>query len=322
MNKQIMNSREVIVVGELNADLILDQLEGKYPEVGKEILAGSMTLTLGSSSAIFASNLSSLGARVRFTGIVGKDLFADLVLNNLQEKGVETSDVIRSDTFRTGVTVALSYGNDRAMVTHPGAMDHMTASMVPNALFRKGNHLHLSSVFLQKGIRPDLTGLFRRAKESGMTTSCDTQWDPEEQWDLDLENLLPLVDVFLPNREELLHLTGARTVEQALSHIGRFANSVAVKLGEEGAMLWSATRGTIRQPVFRNPRVIDTIGAGDSFDAGFIWGFIRNAPPEECLRLGTLAGAINTTGAGGTTAFQGPEEIREIARGVFNAELP
>jgi sugar/nucleoside kinase (ribokinase family) len=228
--------------------------------------------------------------------------------------------VIRSDTFRTGVTVACSYGNDRAMVTHPGAMEHLTASMVPGALFRQGNHLHLSSVFLQKGIRPGLNELFSRARSSGMTTSCDPQWDPDEKWDLDIVNFLPLVDVFLPNREELLHLTGAATLNDALSSVAGYANMVAVKMGEEGAMLWSDGR-TIRQPVFPNSRIVDTIGAGDSFDAGFIHGYIRNAPPEECLRLGALAGAINTTGAGGTTAFSGLETVRETARRVFNAEM-
>ncbi len=320
MHMQTMKSREVIVVGELNADLILDGLEGKLPEVGKEIIAGSMTLTLGSSSAIFASNLSSLGAKVRFIGMVGRDLFAGLVLKSLEEKGVDTSGVIRSDAYQTGVTVACSYGNDRAMVTHPGAMEHLTASMVPEPLFRQGNHLHLSSVFLQKGIRPDLNDLFRRARESGMTTSCDPQWDPDERWDLDIRNFLPLVDVFLPNREELLHLTGAATLDDAISRVAGYARMVVVKMGDRGAGMWSGGR-MIHQPVFENPGVVDTIGAGDSFNAGFISGFIRNAPPEECLRLGALAGAINTTMAGGTAAFQGPEKVRETARRVFNEEI-
>ncbi len=320
MHNQTMKSREVIVVGELNVDLILDDLEGKLPEVGKEIIAGNMTLTLGSSSAIFASNLSSLGSKVRFVGMVGKDLFAGLVLKSLEEKGVDTSDIIRSDTYQTGVTVACSYGNDRAMVTHPGAMDHLTTSMVPEALFRQGNHLHLSSVFLQKGIRPGLIGLFRRAKESGMTTSCDPQWDPDEKWNLDLENFLPQVDVFLPNREELLHLAGAETLEDAIARVTGYANTVVVKMGDRGAGLWSGGK-MIHQPVFNNPHVVDTIGAGDSFNAGYISGFIRNAPPKECLRLGALAGAINTTMAGGTTAFPGLEEVRKTARRIFNAEI-
>lgn len=314
------NVREVIVVGELNVDLIFDGLDGKLPEVGKEILAGSMVLTMGSSSAIFASNLSSLGAKVRFCGMVGRDQFAELILNTLAERNVDTSAVIRSDRHLTGITVACSYGNDRAMVTHTGAMDHMTTSLIPEELFREGNHLHLSSVFLQKGIRPGLSGLFRRAREAGMTTSCDPQWDPDERWDLDLEGFLPLVDVFLPNREELMRLTGTDNLEDAVSGISGFANTVVVKMGEQGARMWSGGREHY-QPVFPNPGIVDTIGAGDSFNAGFISGFIRNAPPQECLRLGALAGAINTTGAGGTAAFPGPVEIRETAKRVFNATL-
>jgi sugar/nucleoside kinase (ribokinase family) len=320
MSNETMKPREVIVVGELNVDLILDGLEGKLPEVGKEILAANMTLTLGSSSAIFASNLSSLGAKVRFCGMVGKDQFAELVLSSLAERDVDTSAVTRSDVHQTGVTVACSYGNDRAMVTHPGAMDHMTLEMIPDELFREGNHLHMSSVFLQKGLRADLYELFSRAKDSGMTTSCDPQWDPEEKWDLDLERFLPLVDVFLPNQEELLRLTGEGTLDAAISRLTGYANTVVVKMGVRGARMWSGGRH-YHQPIYPNPDIVDTIGAGDSFNAGFISGFIRNAPAEECLRKGTLAGAINTTMAGGTAAFSGREAILKTARRVFNADI-
>ena len=115
---------DVIVIGELNVDLILNQIDS-LPEIGKEILASKMDLVLGSSSAIFASNLSSLGAKVSFLGKIGNDSFGDLVINSLKTKGVNTDLVIREDKLKTGATVVLNYGEDRANVTHPGAMEHL-----------------------------------------------------------------------------------------------------------------------------------------------------------------------------------------------------
>ena len=146
---------DVIVVGELNVDLIFDGLDGKLPEPGKEILASEMILTLGSSSAIFASNLSTLGASVSFTGKVGKDNFADLVLGSLEQQGVDTSGIVVSREFATGITVACNYGEERAMVTHAGAMEQFTLEDIPPGRLEQGRHLHLSSAFLQKGLKPD-----------------------------------------------------------------------------------------------------------------------------------------------------------------------
>ncbi|HID39003.1 MAG TPA: carbohydrate kinase family protein, partial [Calditrichaeota bacterium] len=116
---------DVLVVGELNIDLILNWIDG-FPEMGKEKIADQMTLTLGSSSAIFASNLSALGAKVAFLGKIGNDRFGDLVIDSLKDKGVDTGFIIRDSKLATGATIVLNYAEDRAMVTHPGAMNHLT----------------------------------------------------------------------------------------------------------------------------------------------------------------------------------------------------
>lgn len=317
---QQTNLFDVIVVGELNVDLIFDGLGGKLPEIGKEILADEMILTLGSSSAIFASNLSMLGPAVSFIGKVGKDNFASLVMESLEEKGVDTSGIIQSPDYYTGITVACSYGQDRAMVTYPGAMDHLTLQDISPGQLKQGRHMHLSTVFMQKGIRPDVIELFKRAKEAGLTTSFDPQWDPDETWDLDLHEFLPHVDVFLPNIEEIKHLTRTENLRDALQSVSDVANIIVVKKGSKGLHLWTRDL-QLDQPIFNNPRVADTIGAGDSFNAGFISRFIKKVPLKECLEFGALTGAINTTRPGGTTAFSDMDSIRQIARTNFNREI-
>lgn len=303
---------DVMVVGELNVDLILNKLN-KPPQFGKEQIAGEMTLTLGSSTAIYAANSTSLGVDVAFCGKVGTDQFGTLVMNSLSEKGVNTDYIIADDTLKTGATIIFRYDNDRMMVTHPGAMDHMTVPDVPDELFKKSRHIHTSAVFLQPGIKKDLVSLFRKAKEHGLTTSMDTQWDPEEAWELDFENLLPLLDFFLPNDQELLQLTGASDVDDALEQLSGYDTCIVVKCGEQGAVMQNnGKKRTV--PAYHVTDFVDAVGAGDSFNAGFIHGFVKGKPLKKCLAAGNLAAAVSTTAAGGTDGIKSPQQVAEMGK--------
>ena len=309
---------DVLVVGELNVDLILNGLP-QLPVVGKEILAEAMTLTLGSSSAIFASNLSSIGATVAFLGKVGEDLFGDLAVNCLRDRKVYAAMIRRTSDHATGATIVLNRGEDRAMVTYMGAMAHLTLPEITVDRLRTSRHLHFASVFLQPGLRRDVGNLFRLAKECGLTTSFDPQWDPAEAWDLDLPDILPYVDVFLPNEQELLHLTRKADVPAALASLRPFAHTVVVKQGNQGSQAMAG--GRIHScPPFLNREVVDAIGAGDSFDAGFISCFLAGESTEACLRFGNLMGAVSTTAAGGTGAFTDRAGVMAIARERFHYE--
>jgi len=307
---------DVIVVGELNVDLILNQIDS-IPEIGEEKIAGQMNLTLGSSSAIFASNLSSLGARVSFIGKIGKDLFADLVLKSLKANQVDTSCIIQDGALATGATIVLSFDNERAMVTHPGAMDMLDISEITDALLKKAKHLHFSNYFLQPKIQPDIGKLFKRAKSLDLTTSFDTQCDPAESWDIDLPSILPYVDVFLPNESEALNLTKQNKIRDALNFLAKIGNIIVIKRGVNGSVSKSG-QNIVEVPAFLNENVVDAIGAGDSFNAGFIFKFIRGCSIEQCQTFGNLTGAVSTTQAGGTTAFTNLDDVLQIGRQMFN----
>lgn len=307
---------DVLVAGELNIDLILDGLQ-QFPETGKEILADKMIYTLGSSSAIFASNLSTLGVSVNYCGCIGNDDFAERIIRDLNAKGVSTGGIIRSTAYDTGITVAFNFNQSRAMVTYSGAMRELSESHVTDAMLANTKHLHVSSVFIQPGLKPGLTDLFKRAKKLGLTTSLDPQWDVYEKWDCDWENLLPNVDVFLPNAEEIKNITKKTTVKEASGSIQSFANIIVVKEGIEGATIFYKD-GLIEQPAFINHDFADAIGAGDSFNAGFISGFMYDRSLKECAELGAVCGAISTTKHGGTTAFTSADAIKKIALEKFN----
>ncbi len=306
----------VIVVGELNIDLILNKIAA-FPVMGKEILADEMTVTLGSSSAIFANNLSILGSKVTYIGKVGTDNFANQVCSTLEKSGVDINNIIKTPDFLTGLTVALNYDNDRAMVTYPGAMNELKINDVTDEALNSASHMHLSSVFLQEGLKPDVVQVFKKAKELGLTTSFDPQWDPHEKWDVNLKDLLPYVDVFLPNESELQQFTSRSSIDEALEVIKPYCNVVVVKNGVEGAIIWDGSK-IVKQKAFLNESVKDAIGAGDSFNSGFIFQYTNKRPLTKCLEFAALTGAINTTGAGGTAAFETIEKVKATAKERFN----
>ncbi|MBV2245998.1 MAG: carbohydrate kinase family protein [Lentimicrobium sp.] len=310
---------DVLVVGELNVDLILDKIE-KFPEVGKEVIARKMTLTLGSSSAIFASNIASLGARVAFIGKIGKDKFGDIVMESLQGKKVDVTMVKMDENIGTGATVVLNVDEDRANTTYPGAMEHMTIDDITESDLEKARHLHFSSYFLQPGMWGSLGELFRKAKRLGLTTSFDMQWDPMETWELDIADVLPHVDVFLPNEKELMFLTGEDELEDAMNSIKAWTNILVVKRGNKGSIVCHKDQLS-DMPSFLNSQVVDSIGAGDSFNAGFIFNFIKGCSIEECQKFGNLTGAVSTTAAGGTRAFEDFGIFRKTAKERFGVDL-
>jgi sugar/nucleoside kinase (ribokinase family) len=155
------------------------------------------------------------------------------------------------------------------------------------------------------------------AKSLGLTTSLDTQWDPAERWDFDYANILPHVDIFLPNEAEIKHITEMNNLDDAINALHEFCNILVVKNGSRGSTIFHNGQVTHVKP-FLNTSVVDAIGAGDSFNAGFIFKFIQNNSLDECHQFGNLMGAVSTTRSGGTTAFDNYESVMEIARTRFN----
>jgi sugar/nucleoside kinase (ribokinase family) len=310
---------DVLVVGELNVDLILDEIE-KFPEVGKEVIAKKMTLTLGSSSAIFASNISGLGAKVAFIGKIGNDKFGEIVLDSLKANNVDVSMIKIDEKLGTGATVILNVDEDRANTTYPGAMDYLTIKDISEEDLKKARHIHFSSYFLQPGMWGSLGELFRKAQKLGLTTSFDMQWDPKETWNLDIEDVLPNVDVFLPNEAELMQLTGQTNLDKAIEFAKKYTNILIVKRGNQGSKVVYKDKQS-EMPAFLNKNVVDAIGAGDSFNAGFIYKFVQGNDIAECQKFGNLTGAVSTTAAGGTTAFRDYQNFRKVAKEKFGVTI-
>jgi len=285
------------VAGEINADLVLSDVS-PFPALGREVLVSESELVLGSASAICASGLARLGNRVVFSGKVGDDLFGRFCLEEMSRAGIGLDPVIVDKGTTTGITVSISSGPDRALVTCLGAIADFAAEDVADAAFDGASHLHVAGYFLQTRLRAGLPELFRRARLRGLTTSLDCGHDPEGEWRGGLEEALKEADLFFPNQEEIRAISGREDLEKALRSFGSLR--VVVKLGPEGAGLLEG--GSMVRVPAPEVEVVDTTGAGDSFDAGFLHAWLRKRPLEECLRYGVAAGSLSTRALGGTQA--------------------
>ena len=311
-----MKQFDIIALGELNVDLILNQIEGE-PEVGKEKFAKQMTLTLGSSTAIFAANAAALGAKVAFCGMIGDDSFGDLVESSLKAKGVDTRFLIRQNKYATGATICMSYDEDRANLTYQGAMDYMSLDDIDPEVFKAAKHIHISSIYMQSGVKRDLKKILELCQKNGVTVSLDSQWDPAEKWDLDWKQVLPMLTVFMPNETELKFLTRCETLAEAIETIRPYTNAAVIKCGSKGSILMRKGQPDRRQEALLNKNVVDCIGAGDSFNSGFIARLAAGDDLVRCQEYGNMTGAVNTTAAGGTTAFTCREDVEKIGRERF-----
>jgi sugar/nucleoside kinase (ribokinase family) len=299
---------DVTVVGELNLDLILYGVPEELP-FERELLANGLKLTLGSSSAIVAHNLAVLGARVGFVSTIGDDPLGQIALERLTAAGVDVSKVKKILGQTTGLTVILTHPSRRHIFTYPGTMFDLRFEDFDLAFLTAARHFHMSSFFLHRGLRPRMLDLFRNLKSTGLSISLDTNDDPEGQWQ-GVDDVLPFVDVLLPNEAETKQLASKQDLNEALDELARRVPVVAVKLGSRGAI---ARRG---EEKFTAPAVtvnaVDPVGAGDSFDAGFLFQYLRGGDLKACLEYGNLAGALSTTKPGGTEAFREHEHVRKF----------
>ena len=305
---------DLLVVGEINPDVVVADPDPR-PVFGQiERRVAEIRLTIGSSSAITACGAVRLGLRVALVGVVGDDALGRFVVSALAARGVDVSRVRVDPTLTTGASVVLSGGEDRAILTAEGAIGALTAEDVPAELVARARHLHVGSWFLQRSLWPDGARLFAAARDAGLTTSLDPNWDPDERWDSGLRQVLPLVDVVLPNAAEAGLIAGIAGTDPgaagiALARLGGGGSSdpdaagplVVVKAGADGAVAANAA-GVVAATAAYPTEAIDTTGAGDSFDAGFLDAWLSGAPVGEALRRAAVCGALSTRAVGGPEA--------------------
>jgi sugar/nucleoside kinase (ribokinase family) len=303
--------KKVLIAGEINVDLVLRGYE-TFPAPGKEVRVDDFVMLLGSASAICAMGLARLGDAVAFSGKVGSDSWGAFCLETMRSAGIDVSRVVTDPAIKTGVTVSINSAEDRALVSYLGSVSSLTADDVDASHMDGCAHLHVSSYFLQEGLRPGCRDLLKRASDLGLSTSLDPGFDPAESWDSDILETLEQVDVFFPNEVEIRALTGCREVTDGLKRLKNGRTRTVAKLGRDGATCLENGR-PVHVPAFR-VEPVDTTGAGDSFNSGFLHAWLREEAIADCLRFGAACGALATLGSGGTDSQATVEQAEELIR--------
>ncbi|MBO0803188.1 MAG: carbohydrate kinase family protein [Nocardiopsaceae bacterium] len=327
-----MTGFDLVVVGDCNADLLVSGGD-VVPSFGQaERLVDDATLTIGGSGGIVAAGAARLGLRVAMAGVVGDDVFGRFMRDSLGARGVDMSAVRTDPRIPTGLSINLIRDDDRAILTSPGTILQSRAEDIDPDLLASARHVHVSSYFLQTGLWPGLPGLLRRARVGGATTSLDPNWDPSETWDQGLSGVYGLLDVLFPNGAEAAGLArallsaaarggpaisgdpadrgetpadgtpGSMTPEDAARVLAGAGPAVVVKLGAEGALAALPGGEILRVPAPGDVNVVDSVGAGDSFDAGYLAATLWGWDPRRALALGAACGALSTRLPGGTAA--------------------
>jgi len=297
---------DLLVAGEINPDVVVTDPDPR-PVFGQaERLVHGIRLVIGSSSVITACGAARLGLRVAMAGVVGDDELGRFMLRAMGERGLDTAPCRVAPGRTTGASVILGNGQDRAILTAQGTISDLRAEDVPDALLRRARHLHVGSYYLQPALAAALPELFRRARALGVTTSLDPNWDPSERWE-GFTDALAGADLAFPNATEACRIARVADAEAAAlalaAGIGRGGDgdrsAVVVKLGPDGAIAATPDGRLVRAAA---PAVepVDTTGAGDSFDAGFLAAWLEGRDLADSLRFAVACGSLSTLAVGGT----------------------
>ena len=288
---------DVLCIGELNVDLVLSELP-ELPDFGTETIAKKMILALGSSTAICAAGLAELSLNTSLFSLIGDDDYGNYCLKKLKEYNVK-SLVIKDKTQKTGITVSMNTvkNKDRALLTYLGTIDKFDASQLDYALLDTVRHIHVGSFFLQTALRKNLLNIFKTAQEKGVTTSLDAGFDETNTWNLGLFDLLKYTTIFLPNEIEAFNITGEIEPLKAAEKLACYSQIAVVKCGSNGSVCFTNNESYSSPAIPAN--VIDTTGAGDSFNAGFISAYLNKKAIGECLLQGNKQGSIAVSRYGG-----------------------
>jgi len=306
----LMKVRDVVSIGNIVVDFVAANVSempkwGQLVEVGEPIRS-----SVGGNSGIFSCVSSRLGLKVSIVGAVGTDFMGDWVVNEMQNFGVDTSYIKQTDT-QTSTTLAMANPEgERAFVHYVGSNARLTLEDIDQRLISDSRALMLSAYFIMPGLYGEPSRkLLAYAKEKGVLTVFDVAWDPHGRWVLD--KILENVDIFIPNIDEAEMLAGTRSAsESSAKFIEMGAKMVVIKMGKEGVFVRSKNE-TFHIPAFK-VKAIDATGAGDTFNASFVYAYLKGWELKKCAIFANAAGALKVTKVGGVSSAPTEKEIMEF----------
>jgi len=308
-------TKSCLVIGDLNIDLVLNELKG-FPELGKEIVARNHFIDIGGSGGIFSAVLSELGINTYIISKISNDFLGQFLINKLKDYGVNTDKLVIKESDETGITINLSYKKDKYQISSLNLVSNLNADEVMFENIEDIGHVHFSSYYMMKNLKADYVKLINDIKRNykNVTFSLDTNDDPENKWGEEIYRILRNIDIFLANKKEALKITKESNIKDALNKLSRVIKTVVIKLGSEGYIARDGEncyRGDQSSVNFK-----DSTGAGDNFDAGFIYGYINNLGIEKNLKIANICGAKSVEYLGGVGDKEKFFELKELIRKV------
>ncbi len=293
---------DVLLFGDYFCDVIITGLP-EVPRLGADLFGQSMEIVPG-GTYITAHWLHSLGVRARWAARLGNDIFSRFIHEESHRAGMDTSLFREFSQPLRSISVSFSFQHDRGFISYMDELpvDPMKMALIeaqrPQWVFNLPFNVSLETRFLAE-----------RVHELGGRVFIDCQYVTTTLDEAGLIDLLRVTDVFAPNQSEACQLTGESDPELALTRLAEVCPLVVLKCGAQGAYARSG------QQVWHAPalklEVLDTTGAGDSFNAGFLTGMIHDEPIETCLRYGNICGGYSTTQRGGASAAFSLEQLKK-----------
>lgn len=301
---------DIVTALDLCVDFLV-QCGRVVPEFGqKEQIVEDYNIELGGSCSIFACQAAKLGLKTLGVGVVGEDSFGGVIMDKLSGAGVITDRIKVDSSYKTGMGAILCLdGGDRAILTYNGTIDAVGSEDISDDIILDTRHIHIGSYYLMKKLQLHYLEIVIKAKKAGATVSLDTNWDPEEKWDSGIWDIMPYVDIFLPNENEAKLIARKSSPEEALKFLSDKVPVIGLKLGKGGGAAYAG--GTIYKAPPVDVKVVDTVGAGDSFDAGFVYGYLSGYDMNKCLQIGCICGSLNTSRAGG---IAGQPDLNDVLK--------
>lgn len=262
----------------------------------------SIEYHVGGNGANTSRALAILGTRVKLLGAVGNDAQSDFILEELRRSGIDTTDLKRSPAATATTVVLVNESGNRQFLHRLGSSEHAfkdALEFTPH-LCAGFSHYHFASLFLLPHGRKHAPVMLERARNAGLTTSLDTNWDATGQWMEVLKPCLPYLDILFMNEDEALRITGSNDPAVGAEIVSRGGVKTAVmKLGARGCAVYHDGKETL-SPAFAVDAK-DTTGAGDCFVAGFLDARQRGASWAEAARFGNAVGALSVQKIGAVT---------------------
>lgn len=304
-----MKKWDVFVYGDINVDVLVPNTD-TLPPGGEEWDVPVMETMPGGGAALFAMGLAKLNLHPVFKGALGGDCYGHYLFDCMKSVGVDTELLEVNPEKKTGISISFTNERDRSFLTFRGTNADIDFGQIPMEQVKDARHIHVTGYCGSRKHDQYLTLLKKLKKETDVTISFDLGWDDSGEWNPAIRELFPYIDVLFMNETESIHYGRTKTAEEAAKEFAGYGPLTVIKLGKKGSL--AVKDGQVYHKEGFTVSVVDTTGAGDSFNAGFLYGFLRGAAVEESLRFGNGCGALSCTGLGGNTAFPTEETLLQF----------